>query len=150
MGKYDELIKSLYENQQKKWHKLPHRLYTNARSNNFNGSRILEMYYTTNTNEKIEEYEGVGDIKLIIVGRYSWDYYFDEDQFEVKDGFFISLATLQPPFELFIPSDVISIDDNQVDPIPMVGTIRYLSIEILFNKVKEDSLDIDNFIKDFI
>lgn len=150
MDKYQKLIQALYENTEKKWHILPRELYTNARSNNYNGSNILEMYYTTDNNQTIEDYPDMTDIKIIIVGRYSWDYYFDEDHFEIRDGFFITLATLRHPYEKFDPSDVISIDDNQIEPIYIGVPIRFLSIEILFNKAKEDSLDIDSFINDFI
>lgn len=149
MDKYQQLIKSLYTNDDKKWYRLPENLYVNSRSTANSGSEVIEIYYTTNTNQAIDDIPRNQEIKIVMVGRYLWKYYYEEEQYELKDGYFISLATLKSPHEMFDPSDVISIDDTQIDPIYLGAPVTFISIELLFKRVKEVSFDVNSFLDGF-
>ncbi|MFL2101316.1 hypothetical protein [Desemzia sp. FAM 23989] len=147
----EELMVSLYEGNNK-WYKLPIEFKNNANAKNTNSANNKEMYYTTDENKKLADYVVSDEIHLIIVGRYEWEYYYDEDSYDLRDGYFISFATPNISNSRLDPENVYTVDDKDIEPIKIgIGReIKYLSIQVLFDKAKRNALDITSFINNFL
>lgn len=148
MDKIEDLVLDLYT-ENHRWYKLPSEFRKNANTKGIDGSRTIEMYYTNKDNKKISDYPASDVRDIIVVGRYEWDYYYDEDSYDIRDGYFLSIATIKAFNDFLDAEDVYTILDNEVEAIQLLNN-QYISIALVFDNAKKQALNISNRIDDFL
>lgn len=148
MDEFENLLINLYT-QEHKWYKLPSEFRKSAKTKGDDGSGAKEMYYTTLDNKEISDYPASDDKNIFIVGRYEWDYYYDEDSYDIREGYFLSIATIMPFNDYLNAEDVYTILDTEIEAIQLLNS-QYISIATVFDNAKKQALNISDRINDFL